>query len=145
MKHEFVEYVPGNLEPDTLYISIPYDTAVHLCACGCGSEIVTPLSPADWSLMYDGRSVSLSPSIGNWSYPCRSHYYVWKGKIEWARAWSKYEIEAGRRKDMEDRQSIFRANPGSVEFKSLPSPAANASPRAPWYRRVARWVIGNSE
>ncbi len=31
----------------TLYISIPYVTAAHKCPCGCGEEIVTPLSPTD--------------------------------------------------------------------------------------------------
>ncbi|MFC4855982.1 DUF6527 family protein [Actinophytocola glycyrrhizae] len=24
---------------------------------------------------FNGETVSLSPSIGNWSFPCRSHYY----------------------------------------------------------------------
>ncbi|WP_417924835.1 DUF6527 family protein [Collimonas pratensis] len=27
----------------------------------------------DWSLTYDGKTVSLDPSIGNWSLPCRAH------------------------------------------------------------------------
>ena len=53
-------------------MSIPYATAVHLCACGCGNKVVTPFSPAEWQLTYDGDTVSLSPSIGNWQFPCKS-------------------------------------------------------------------------
>ncbi len=25
--------------------------------------------------MFDGETVSLAPSVGNWSYPCRSRHY----------------------------------------------------------------------
>jgi hypothetical protein len=46
------------------------------CACGCGKEVVTPLSATDWKLIFDGKTVSLDPSIGNWGFPCRSHYWV---------------------------------------------------------------------
>jgi hypothetical protein len=41
VRHEFVEYVPRELEDDVLYISIRYRTAVHRCACGCGNKVVT--------------------------------------------------------------------------------------------------------
>jgi len=34
--------------------------------------VVTPLSPTGWSLIFDGETVSLYPSIGNWNFPCRS-------------------------------------------------------------------------
>jgi len=45
LKHEFVEFIPDQLEDDTIYISIPYATVTHKCCCGCGTEVVTPLSP----------------------------------------------------------------------------------------------------
>jgi hypothetical protein len=35
-----------------------------------------PISPADWQLAYDGDTVSLTPSIGNWGFPRRSHYWI---------------------------------------------------------------------
>ncbi|WP_416072066.1 DUF6527 family protein [Streptomyces sp. ME18-1-4] len=68
LTHRFVEYIPEDLERGVLYVSLPYTIAVHLCACGCGSTVVTPLGPTDRSLTFDGVAVSLSPSIGNWSY-----------------------------------------------------------------------------
>ena len=85
LRHEFVENAPEVLEPDTLYVSIPFATVLHSCACGCGHEVVTPLSPSGWALTYDGVSVSLSPSIGNWNFPCRSHYVIAHDKVRWIR------------------------------------------------------------
>ena len=64
--HEFVEFIPSELQEAVLYVSIPYATAVHQCACGCGNKVVTPISPVDWQLLFDGETVSLTPSIGNW-------------------------------------------------------------------------------
>lgn len=99
IKPQFVEYVPDKLEEGILYISIEFLTAAHLCACGCGSKIVTPISPTDWKIIYDGENISLSPSIGNWSYPCQSHYWVEKNRIEKAAKWSQERINRGREYD----------------------------------------------
>jgi len=93
VKHKFVEYMPTKLEDNTLYISIEYDIAKHKCACGCGDEIVTTLSPARWQLIYDGETVSLTPSIGNWNHDCNSHYFIKKDKVIWAGDFSKKQIE----------------------------------------------------
>jgi Family of unknown function (DUF6527) len=78
-----------------------YTTTVHLCACGCGNEIVLPLSPAEWQLYFDGESVSLTPSVGNWEYPYRSHYWIKANKIRWATPWTDAQVAAGRRRDAE--------------------------------------------
>lgn len=94
--HQFVDMIPECLEEGVLYVSISYDTCLHNCACGCGKEVVTPLSVNDWRMTYDGESVSLYPSIGNWSYPCRSHYWIRKGEIQWAGSWSEERILEGR-------------------------------------------------
>ena len=80
-KYEFVEFIPSELEEEMIYISIKFKTAVHLCACGCLEKVVTPLTPKDWKLIYDGKSISLSPSIGNWNYKCKSHYWIRKNEI----------------------------------------------------------------
>lgn len=98
VQHKFVEFIPNTLEEGVLYISIEYSTAVHKCICGCGNEVVTPLSPTDWELRFDGKTVSLSPSIGNWGFKCKSHYFIIRNKIRLARRWEDWEIEMGRRK-----------------------------------------------
>jgi hypothetical protein len=96
LRHMFVEYMPEKPEECTLYVSVKYATTVHLCPCGCGNKVVAPLSPKDWSLTYDGLSVSLYPSIGNWSFPCKSHYWIRDDEIVWSRKYSRQEIDEVR-------------------------------------------------
>ena len=107
LRHEFVDYVPEHLNEDVLYVSIPFGTVVHLCACGCGEEVVTPLGPAEWKLTYDGRTVSLAPSIGNWDFHCRSHYWVVEGNVRWARGFSKVEVAQVREKARRRRADYY--------------------------------------
>lgn len=89
LNHKFVEFIPEALDDDVLYVSVIHGTAVHGCCCGCGREVVTPLTPADWELTFDGETVSLYPSIGNWNFPCRSHYWITKNRVEWAPSWGQ--------------------------------------------------------
>lgn len=96
LKLQFVENAPEDLEPDTLYVSIPFATVLHNCACGCGHEVVTPLSPSDWTMTYDGVSISLSPSIGNWNFPCRSHYVIRRNRVDWMRATREFRSKTHR-------------------------------------------------
>jgi len=121
IRHEFVEFIPEELEDGVLYISIPYATTTHLCACGCGSKVVLPLHPTHWKLTFDGETVSLSPSVGNWSFPCQSHYWIERDRIRWAPKWSKEKIDAGRAKDREGRERYLRPR---LEPDAIPTVAA---------------------
>ena len=107
MKHEFVEYIPEDLQEGVVYVSLEYCTAVHKCCCGCGSEVVTPLSPTDWKLSFNGETISLYPSIGNWNFKCKSHYWIKNNSIKWAKQWSKEEINSGRTKDASVKEKYF--------------------------------------
>ena len=71
------------MDQGVLYVSIVYATAIHKCACGCSQQAVTPLSPDEWSLTYDGQTISLKPSIGNWGMECKSHYWIQGNRIIW--------------------------------------------------------------
>ena len=93
---QFVEFIPDQLKEGVLYVSMEHAVASHSCACGCGRETVTPLSPTDWQLYFNGRAVTLTPSVGNWSFPCRSHYLIQEGSIRWASNMSISAIERGR-------------------------------------------------
>lgn len=108
VKHKFVESVPRQIEEGILYISIEYATAIHNCACGCGNEVVTPLSPTDWKLTFDGQTVSLYPSIGNWSFACRSHYWIKNNLIEFASEWTEKEIIYGRENDSKYKKVFYK-------------------------------------
>ncbi len=114
LKMQFTEYIPDNLQDGTLYISMEYATASHNCACGCGKEVVTPFTPTDWKLAYDGESVSLSPSIGNWSYPCRAHYFIQQNRIVWAADMSQEAIAAGRCIDRARKERQYSKNDTTV-------------------------------
>ena len=82
--HRFVDFIPKALEPGVIYVALDFGTVAHLCGCGCGREVVTPLGPEEWKLIYDGESITLTPSIGNWSYPCSSHYFIRNNHVVWA-------------------------------------------------------------
>ncbi len=110
LQHRFVEFIPDELEEGVVYVSLTYCTAIHKCVCGCGHEVVTPLSPTDWKLTFDGKTISLNPSIGNWNFPCRSHYWITKNEVEHSYAWSDKEISNGRKKDKKRKRKYFKLN-----------------------------------
>ena len=134
----FIEEIPHELEPDKLYISIEYTIVTHLCACGCGSEVVTPLHPARWALTFDGERVSLWPSVGSWNLPCRSHYVIKHSKVQWARPWSDESIGAGRRRDRAALEAYF--DPGEESQGERFSSSPDATPAPPgWWHRIRGW------
>lgn len=96
IKLKRVHYIPKDLEPGVLYISEEFGAAAHLCACGCGAKIRTPLGPTEWSFTETPSGPTLSPSIGNWQQPCQSHYFIRNGQVVWAPKWTLEQIEAGR-------------------------------------------------
>lgn len=108
LEHKFVEFIPDILEDGILYITIEYCTAIHKCVCGCGNEVVTPFSPNDWQLTFDGKSVSLYPSIGNWNFECKSHYWITNNKIKFARKWKDDEIDLGRKKELKIKKKKLK-------------------------------------
>lgn len=78
-----VKFMPEELKEGVLYISREFKTAIHLCCCGCGNQVVTPFSARGWIFSEKDGLVSLYPSIGNWQMKCRSHYWVQQNKINW--------------------------------------------------------------
>ncbi|WP_432198898.1 DUF6527 family protein [Streptomyces sp. bgisy027] len=125
LRPAFVETFPATMDQGVLYISISYRTCGHLCCCGCGEEVITPLSPAQWSFTFNGETVSLAPSIGNWALPCRSHYWIREGEIRWSRRYSDTEIAANRERD---RRRLDEASADAA-----PTPLARLR------RRLDRW------
>lgn len=107
LEHRFIPSIPRKLEPGMLYISIECATAMHSCCCGCGEEVVTPLTPTDWQLTFDGETVSLWPSIGNWNFACRSHYVIERSEVIQALPWSDRRIDQGRFRDRLAKSRYF--------------------------------------
>lgn len=119
----FVDSAPQQLEAGVLYISIRFKTALHLCCCGCGGEVVTPFSPAKWMLLFHGTTVSLYPSIGNWS-TCRAHYVIVENQVVQARPYEQWEIEATRARDDAALKQYYSG------------PALGKRKRPPWWDRL---------
>jgi len=87
IRPEYVLYMPPaeDMKPGILYISHEFSVAIHLCASGCGKQVVTPIGkPEGWHLTENNGVVSLAPSIGNWQIECKSHYWIRDNKIVWA-------------------------------------------------------------
>ena len=119
MRHEFVEYAPDVLEEGVLYVSITLRNALHRCACGCGAEIATPLSPVGWEVRFDGETVSLYPSIGNWALPCQSHYWIRRDTVRWARRWSPAEVTRHRAREQALREDFAAGRLSADQLKRV--------------------------
>lgn len=104
---ERVDIMPKELQPGVLYVSLEFGTAAHLCACGCGEKVRTPLGPTEWSFTDSREGPTLYPSIGNWQQTCQSHYWIRKGEIIWAEEWTAEQIEAGRLGEQRRRQVYY--------------------------------------
>jgi hypothetical protein len=71
----------SKLEDGVLYISKEYEISIHKCLCGCGEEVALPLDSDHWQLIeHSNGLISLTPSIGNYKLPCKSHYIISKNK-----------------------------------------------------------------
>jgi hypothetical protein len=120
---EFIELAPSELKEGVLYVSMVHACVIHRCCCGCGEKVVTPLSPAEWQLSYDGEAISLHPSIGNSRFSCGSHYWVKRGQVVWAPKLTVAEAEAARRFDRATRDAYV----GSKSATVAPAPQAQVA------------------
>lgn len=145
----FVKSIPRQLEPGVLYVSMEYGTAVHSCCCGCGQEVVTPLSPTDWRLTNSSEKISLWPSVGNWNLPCRSHYVIRDNRVLEAGPWSDKKIKAEQRRDKAAKADYY-AKLNQPHLPNQPpltkAPAANGSSMSPapkerWWKKFWKWFI----
>jgi hypothetical protein len=123
LRPEYVEFIPKQLSEGVLYISMQFKTASHLCCCGCGTKIVTPLRPTEYSLTGSDDAVSLYPSIGNWNFPCQSHYWIKDGRVVVAARMTPEQILRGRQYD-DAEKAIYFNRP------------------IPWWKKAMRFLLG---
>lgn len=130
----FVDFIPSTLQPGKLYICTEYQTSSHLCCCGCGREVVNPLTPTGWSLVVRGGAVWMSQSIGNSSFPCKSHYWIEGNDIIWE---SKMSIQLTAAARARDRAVKHRYYAGSLDSDRQ---GLAPSVEAPRQRSFMRWL-----
>lgn len=137
LRPRLVEYIPDQLEDGVLYISKRFRTCSHRCCCGCGEEVVTPLSPAEWTLTMDGSTASMWPSIGNWDFACRSHYVIRRNHVLWAKPMTAGQVTAVQRRDRVDlERMVLSANRQKEE---LQPPQAGLAPPLPMRSESGRF------
>ena len=102
-----VQYIPTKLDSGVLYVAEAFGAAAHLCACGCGTIVRTPLDR--WSFTETRDGPTLEPSIGNWQEPCQSHYWIERGVVEWAPKWTLEQIATGRQREEARRRRHYDA------------------------------------
>ena len=144
LEHRFVEHFPETLERGVLYVSLEFGSVAHSCCCGCGEEVVTPLTPTDWNITYDGETITLHPSVGSWTLSCRSHYLIRRGHVIEAPPWTDAEIAAERRRDRRAKANYFGEEESAVAPTALPRLAAdpgatNAPSTRSWWQRLRPW------
>lgn len=144
LRPEFVEFIPLVLETGVLYISERYHTASHLCACGCGEKVVTPLTPAGWTLTCHDGCASLYPSIGNWNYACHSHYWILRNAIVWSDRMTRRRIAQVQKRDRQDTARwVAQRNRTKIDVATTPAgklevESPSASPDSLWGRWSTR-------
>lgn len=143
IQHQFVEFIPEKLEPGKLYICLEFNSASHMCACGCGYEVVTILGPADSSITYNGRGVSISTSIGNSNFPCKSHYWIKDSRVLWESRMTPQLTALSRARDKaakarEYGQSIAESTP-PVARTVVQAPDPSAQTLAPEGKPKSWW------
>jgi len=142
LTHEFVEFIPDDLKEGTIYVSMGFATVAHKCCCGCGKEVVTPLSPTDWKLIFDGKTISLDPSIGNWGFDCKSHYWIRNNRVKWAARWSQEEIDNGRSRHRFAKKAYYdtaKATTDSVTKDNVGRLEVGKAERGFW-RTLRKWL-----
>lgn len=98
-----VASIPLNLQEGVLYVSLENQVVGHICPCGCGSKVLIRIGKAGWKYTENKGKVTLFPSLGNWQLPCKSHYWITNGLIEWSYEWSEKQIIEGRQAEEEKR------------------------------------------
>lgn len=138
--HQFVKSAPRELEEGILYVSLEYCTMLHSCACGCGRKVVTPLSPNDWSMTFDGRNISVDPSIGSWSLPCRSHYFIKRGIVQWAGDWNDEQIKKGRAANLVRKRGYDNFNKDTPSNEQLEIKGHKKSGKPSFVSKFFGWI-----
>ena len=145
---QFVDFIPKSLSSGVLYISVKYRTAAHKCCCGCGTKIVTPLTPTDWEITEFNGVVSLWPSVGNWNHPCQSHYIIRKNHVLWVGTMTRQEIAYGRAIDEEAKAAYYGSHRAETTQQTSTPPTQDApkntmtkspQPRH-WWERLLAWL-----
>jgi hypothetical protein len=92
-KYLAVEKTPKQLEPGVVYHNPDFELAALLCACGCGHR-VNLMVPDGHRVTSNQGLATVTPSIAVCDGPCKSHYFITNGHVEWLPAFSETQASA---------------------------------------------------
>jgi hypothetical protein len=104
-------------------------------------EVVTPFTPTDWKLTYDGEAVSLWPSVGNWKQRCRSHYVIDRGQVIESGSWSDAEVAAESRRDKAAKARHYEVPETVVTPPPKPIPTPQVVEPEGWWSKIRRQLF----
>lgn len=85
--YQAVDRIPKPLLSGVVYHSEEFQIGALLCACGCGHRI-SLLVPDSHQVTSEGGFATVRPSIAVCDAPCKSHYVISAGRVQWLPAFS---------------------------------------------------------
>lgn len=82
-----VERLPKQLDAGVVYHSEEFEVAALSCACGCGHRVML-LVPDSHQVFNEHGLATIQPSISVCDAPCRSHYFITAGEVQWMAAFT---------------------------------------------------------
>ena len=85
--YQAAERIPKQLASGVVYHSVDFEVGALLCACGCGHRVML-LVPDSHQVISENGLATVRPSISVCDAPCKSHYVITAGEVEWLPAFS---------------------------------------------------------
>lgn len=98
-RYQAIERTPKELTPGVVYHNEEFELATLLCACGCGRR-VTLLVPDSHQVSERNGLATVTPSIAVCDAPCKSHYFITDGQVEWLPAFTAAQASAVMRRQI---------------------------------------------
>ena len=93
-------------------------------------------------MIYDGEAISLKPSVGNWSFDCKSHYWITNNEVKWSLKWSDETIHKVRAVEDSEREEYYK-NKDSQNLEEGLSYSVELSKPEPkkksWFQKLLFW------
>lgn len=88
-----VDRIPKDLSEGVVYHNKEFELGAMLCACGCGHR-VDLLVPDTHQISSEDGLATIRPSIAVCDAPCKSHYIIAAGRVQWLAAFSPAHAKA---------------------------------------------------
>ena len=86
------ERLPTQVGPFDFHYSRQFEMAALACACGCGHRVMLNLLDQH-QLVIERGLPTVNPSILVSDAPCLSHFFIRKGRVEWAKQLSRNTVD----------------------------------------------------